>query len=41
MQSCIYMAINNNIRPSRQTLQEKKIFGQEHFQSKNGTKYDY
>lgn len=35
------MAINNNVRPSRQTLPEKKIFRQENFQSKNGTKYDY
>lgn len=36
----VYMAIYNNVRP-RQKLQEKKIFRQEHFQSKNGTKYDY
>lgn len=35
------MAINNNVRPSRRKLQVKKIFRQEHFQSKNGTKYDY
>lgn len=35
------MAINNNVRTSRQTLPEKKIFRQENFQSKNGTKYDY
>lgn len=35
------MAIKNNVKPSTQTLPEKKIFRQENFQSKNGTKYDY